>query len=146
MINPYQPPVKDSLLLTHVTSPMNPKAQVALIGISIAFGVGYQLIQNLRIASGDPIPIWPHLTIPSLISIAAAIRSENLIAPPLAALAGIASGLIVFAAFRSLSATDLEITLPIAVLCSVPSLCIAFLSLTRFSNYGSARHDIPQNK
>ena len=53
---------------------MNPKAQVALIAISIAFGVGYQLIQNLRIASGDPIPIWPHLTIPSLISCAAAHR------------------------------------------------------------------------
>jgi phosphatidylserine synthase len=132
MINPYQPPHYDSFPLKWVRYPMNPWTQVALIATSITFGAGYQLVQNLRVSSGDPIPIWPHLTIPTLISIAAAIRSKNLLAPPLAALAGIVAGLMVFAAFRGLRATQLEITLPIALLCSIPSLCIASLSWSRF--------------
>ena len=53
MINPYQPPRNDSFPLTHVPLPMKPTTQVALIATLIAFGVGYQLVQNLRIASGD---------------------------------------------------------------------------------------------
>jgi hypothetical protein len=132
MTNPYQPPHYDSFQLKWGPYPMNLWTQVALIAASIAFGVGYQLVQNLRVSSGDPIPIWPHLTIPTLISLAAALRSKNLLAPPLAALAGIVAGLIVFAAFRSQPATDLEITLPIAFLCSIPSLCISLLSWSRF--------------
>ena len=77
MINPYQPPHFDSFPLKWVRYPMNPWTQVALIATSIAFGVGYQLVQNLRVSSGDPIPIWPHLTIPTLICLAAAVPQNN---------------------------------------------------------------------
>ena len=51
---------------------------------------------------------------------------------PLAAFGGIVAGLMVFAAFHSLRATDLEIALPIAILCSLPSLWIVFLRRTFF--------------
>lgn len=132
MINPYQPPRNDSIPLAAVPFTMKPTTQVALVATSMALGVVYQLVQNLSIASSDHIPIWPHLTIPTLISLAVAIRSRSLIYPPLAAFGGIVAGLMVFAAFHSLRATDLEIALPIAILCSLPSLCIVLLRRTCF--------------
>ena len=54
MINPYEPPRNDSVPLMRMPSLMNLKTQLALVAISIAFGAGYQLIQNLRIASHLP--------------------------------------------------------------------------------------------
>ena len=124
MINPYQPPRNDSVRLKPLCFTMKPTTQLALVGTSIALGAAYQLVQNLRLAPADPIPIWPHLTIPTLISLIVAIRSRSLIYPPITAFGGIFAGLMVFAVFHSLRATELEIALPIAILCSLPSLCI----------------------
>jgi hypothetical protein len=132
MTNPYESPRNASWSPMRVPSPWNPKTQGAMIVFSILFGMGYQLTQNFCLGPNGVVPIWPHLTIPTLVSVVAAIGSRNLIAPPLASLAGIVAGLMVFAAFRGLPACELQISLPVAVFCSLPSFCIALLSRTRF--------------
>ncbi len=131
MVNPYQSP-SDSSLSTGRSSAMQLRTQMALLAISIGFVVVYTSSQLHRIQSGRPMPIWPTLTIPFVLSIYSAVRSRLPLVPPLTVMFGIMSGSLVFAAFRSWAAAEFHIACVVALVLSLPSLFVAKWSRSRY--------------
>lgn len=99
--------------------------QVMPVVVAAAFGLGYEYIESLRIPAHLGRPVWPILTFAIVFSTVAALRAESMWIPPLAAFACIWASVMFFVVTKSLAAADLPITLPVAIVCSLPSFVVA---------------------
>ncbi len=131
MTNPYEYPREPQL---PVRAPaIRPSTQIMLVAIAVGFVVLYNLLQLRRIPSGRPVPLWPTLLIPFVLSILSAFRSLSVSIPPLTVVLGIMSAVPVFAAARGWRAAEPHIALLIAITLAAPSFFVARSSRVRRS-------------
>jgi len=71
---------------------------------------------------------WPLLVGATIVSIVAAIMSKHLVLAPLSCLLAIFADLILVGFLHDWQSLDLLITIPLAILCSIPSVVIVILS------------------
>lgn len=132
MINPYQP--TSDLSQPDKKAPATKlRTQIALIFVAVGFVAVYNSVQLQRIPSGRPVPLWPSLAVPFALSVFSAVRSRFTYVPPLAAIFGVMTASVAFAAFRSWAAAELHIALAVGIVLSIPSLVLARRSRTKYS-------------
>ena len=137
MTNPYRPaalsPDEPVPLLAQDpnSTAMRTVLQVAaLIATVVAIAVYYYVMLR-RIPVAARVPLWPTLTVPVIVSILSAIGSRSLLIPPLTAIAGVASGSVVFGFMRSWPAAELPIAIGLGTFLAIPSFILCVRSRRR---------------
>lgn len=138
MINPYEPSSNfGDCIPLRTTSTVG--TQIMLLAVASRFGLGYVLIQSQRIPAHLAMPTWPVLVFAMVTSCGAALRCTSVYLPPTMAIACICNSLIAFAITRSWAAAELHLTIPLAIVCSIPSFLIALSRYrARFQGYDRA--------
>ena len=72
-----------------------------------------------------PLMAWPTVAVPFLLSIAAAVKTRNLIVAPLACFLGMVAGSLMFALVRGWAGATADTVVPVAAILSVPSVFVA---------------------
>ena len=122
--NPYEAPKE----LPHENVVPQTVRRLAAIGFlsgSVGFVVIYMSILLQLIPRHLPIPVWPAILVPLVLSILSAIRTRSLFIAPLACVCGVSSGSLMFAAVRGWDLAEAPIVIPFSVLLSAPSFLIA---------------------
>lgn len=133
MVNPYQP-ASDLFPSDEGKVPIfGLRAQIAILFVSIGIVAVYYCVQLQRIPGGRPVPLWPSLTIPFVLSLISGFRSQSRFIPALTAFLGVMTGSVAFGIYRSWPAAELPIAFAIGIVISIPSLILSMRSRAKYS-------------
>lgn len=128
--NPYESPQNADYAESRVRRPRLPSGAGYIVS-SVCFVVLY-MTTWLSLAPGySPVPAWPVIAIPFILSIFAAGRVQRSLVAPFVCLVGIPSSSLVFALFRGWHLAGFQIIVPVSIVLSIPSLLITMSSRRR---------------
>lgn len=121
--NPYEAP-QGAPCSKSVLRRLRLPSGVGYIVISVCGVVIYMTTALLLTPSYLPVPAWPAIAMPFVLSIFAAGKVQRLLVAPFVCILGISSSSLVFAMFRDWHRAGFQIIVPISIILSIPSILI----------------------